>query len=66
MLNLHFVSKGILAREHGKAFAILFETRQSGDYDDFVYYDQEDYTRLRSLSQGFIDAVDRLINTPEN
>lgn len=39
MLGLHFVSKGVLANEHGKTFSRLFEIRHSGDYDDFVYCD---------------------------
>lgn len=64
MLNLHFVSKGLLPREHGKTFAILFEMRQSGDYDDFVYYDETDFEKLLSMSLGFLDAVESLISKP--
>ena len=41
MLGMNFISKGILSKEHGKTFSRLFEIRHSGDYDDFVYCDQE-------------------------
>ena len=44
MIGMHFVSKGLLSKEQGKAFSRLFEIRHSGDYDDFVM------TRTRSLS----------------
>ena len=33
---MHFISKGLLSKEQGKAFSRLFEIRHSGDYDDFV------------------------------
>ena len=42
MIGMHFVSKGLLSNEQGKAFSRLFEIRHSGDYDDFVM------TRTRS------------------
>ena len=40
MLGLHFISTGKLSLKIGKTFSTLFEKRQSGDYDDFVYCDQ--------------------------
>ena len=46
MIGMHFVSKGLLSKEQGKAFSRLFEIRHSGDYDDFVM------TRTRSLSSA--------------
>ncbi len=33
MLGLHFISKGIIAIEHGKTFNTLFEKRHSSDYE---------------------------------
>lgn len=41
MLGLHFISTGKLPLKIGKTFSTLFEKRQSGDYDDFVYSDRE-------------------------
>lgn len=62
MLGLKFIQPGKLDREYGKIYQRLFDSRQSGDYEDFVYYDNEIYSELRPLSQKFITAVQRLIN----
>lgn len=61
MLGLHFVSKGILANEHGKTFSRLFEIRHSGDYDDFVYCDKEMIDLYTPKAKAFVDAVKEMI-----
>lgn len=61
MLGLHFVSKGLLAKEHGKTFSRLFEIRHSGDYDDFVYCDKEMIDTYTPKAIAFIDAIKDLI-----
>ena len=61
MLGLHFVSKGLLALEHGKTFSRLFEIRHSGDYDDFVYCDQEMINEYAPKAEAFVEAVKELI-----
>ena len=66
MLGLHFVSKGKLPKEHGNTFTILFDKRQSGDYDDFIYNDQETVDELYPKAQAFIEAIEQLINTSES
>lgn len=65
MLNLHFVSTGKIERELGKTFSILFESRQSGDYEDFVFYDDADYAFLRPRAEEFIAAMQQLIYSSE-
>lgn len=61
MLGLHFVSKDILSREDGKTFHDLFEKRHSGDYDDFVFCDQEMFDELYPRAAKFIDDVKELL-----
>lgn len=61
MLSLRFVRTGKLDPAHAKAFMTLFENRQSGDYEDFVYCDQETYSTLRPQSEAFINEVSKLI-----
>ena len=39
----------------------LFENRQSGDYEDFVYCDSELYAMLRPKTEKLIEAVVTLI-----
>ena len=61
MLGLHFVSTGKLSVRMGKTFGTLFEKRHSGDYDDFVYFDQEVTERLYPLCVDFVDTINKLI-----
>jgi uncharacterized protein (UPF0332 family) len=61
MLGLHFVSKGILGKEHGKTFSRLFEIRHSGDYDDFVYCDKEMIEEYTPKAKSFINEITGLI-----
>lgn len=61
MLSLHFVRTGKLAVEYGRTFLILFENRQSGDYEDFVYCDLNLFTELYPKTEAFIEAIKKLI-----
>ena len=61
MLGLHFVSKGLLEKEHGKTFSRLFEIRHSGDYDDFVYCDKEMADEYTPLAEAFIQRIKELL-----
>ena len=61
MLGLHFVSKDILSKEDGKTFNDLFEKRHSGDYDDFVFCDQEMVDELYPRAAKFIEDIKELL-----
>ena len=61
MLGLHFVSKGLLEKEHGKTFSRLFEIRHSGDYDDFVYCDKEMTDEYTPLAEAFVQRIKELL-----
>lgn len=61
MLGLHFVSKGVLEKKHGKTFSRLFEIRHSGDYDDFVYCDKEMTDEYTPLAEAFIQRIKELL-----
>lgn len=61
MLGLHFVSQGLISKESGRAFSNLFNSRQHGDYDDFVYSTLEEIDELYPKAQRFIEEVDALL-----
>lgn len=61
MLGLHFVSKGLIPVPVGKILSTLYEKRQSGDYDDFIYCDKEMAKDLTVQAQMFIDCLSSLI-----
>jgi len=61
MLGLHFVSKGLITKESGRAFTNLFDSRQRGDYDEFVYNTCEEVDELYPKAQRFIEEIDGLL-----
>ena len=61
MLGLHFVSKGLIPIPIGKILSTLYEKRQSGDYDDFIYCDKEMTEDLTVQAQTFIDYLSNLV-----
>ena len=61
MLGLHFVSKGLVPVSIGKILSTLYEKRQSGDYDDFIYCDKEMTEDLTTQAQTFIDYIGNLV-----
>lgn len=61
MLGLHFVSKGHISKESGRAFSNLFDSRQRGDYDEFVFSTKEEIDELYPKAQRFIEEVDALL-----
>lgn len=61
MLSLHFIRTGLLDVEHGRSFMTLFENRQSGDYEDFVYCDLNLFKQLYPKTVAFIEAIKLLI-----
>lgn len=62
MLGLYFVSKGLITKESGRAFSTLFDSRQRGDYDDFVYATEEQIDELYPKAERFIEEVDALLD----
>lgn len=61
MLSLKFVKPGLLDRVHGRTFMSLLESRHAGDYEDFVYCDQNLYELLKPKTEAFIEAIHTLI-----
>lgn len=66
MLSLHFVRTGLLDVEHGKTFLTLFENRQSGDYEDFIYCDLNLFNQLLPRTKDFIEAIRDLVPSGTN
>jgi len=61
MLGMHFVSKGLISKESGRAFSTLFDSRQRGDYDEFVYSTEEEINELYPKAEQFIKEIDELL-----
>ena len=61
MLGLHLVSTGKLPIKICKIFGTLFEKKQSGDYDDFAYSDEELVNELYPQAEIYIITIEKLI-----
>jgi uncharacterized protein (UPF0332 family) len=54
LFGLHFVKPGIVSRESGETFQVLFQIRHRSDYEDFFTVDPETY-------QEYVDLTERLL-----
>lgn len=62
MFGLHFVHTGKISKELGKFYADLFDKRQTGDYDDFISYDEETLSELLPLGVKLVNEIEILLN----
>ena len=60
-LGLHFIHEGILDTRLGLIYAKLFNARHEGDYEDFVYCDQNMYEEYRPQAEDFITTISKFI-----
>ena len=58
-LGKEFVVTGLVSKEQARFFSILFDNRQTGDYDDFMT--EEKVKELYPQAVGFIQAIESLI-----
>lgn len=61
MLGMHFVATGLMPREVGRSFSLIFERRHSSDYDDFVYTSEEEIDDLLLKAKDFVRTVGELL-----
>lgn len=61
MFELHYVQTGLISKEYARFFSDLYDRRQTGDYDDFVLYDEETSVKLFSMAKEFVHEIDLLI-----
>ena len=62
LFGLYFVTTGIISNEQNKLFRKLYDIRQSGDYDDWHYIEEEDILPLLEPAEQFIKTIEKLIN----
>ena len=63
MLSLHFTKAGRLAVKWNKFYTDLFDNRQTGDYEGFIYYDRETVEETYQQAMEFIEIIEELIKT---
>ena len=61
MLALHFTKTEKLSIKMNKFYTDLFESRQTSDYADFIYFDRETIEELYKQAIVFVDTIKKLI-----
>lgn len=63
LIGLHFITTGLLPKERGKLLSLLFEMRQSSDYDDLYDLTAEDVEKYIIPTLEFLDDLKSLIKS---
>ena len=58
MFGLHFVKPGIIDESSNTFYSNIFSLRQSGDYEDFCDYEQEDVLELIEPAKEFVGKIE--------
>lgn len=61
MFSLHFIINGKIEKHYSIFYGRLFNDRISGDYDDFVQYDEQMVAELRPQAEDFIAMIKKMI-----
>lgn len=62
LLHKDFVKPGTIPIEHGKHFDILFNSRQEGDYGDFVVFKADDVAHWLAKTSDLVDFIKKIIS----
>lgn len=62
LLGRHYIATDRLSRAHGTFYGKLFNARNEGDYDAFVYFDRGTVEEYLAQTHEFVEAVKREID----
>jgi uncharacterized protein len=57
LFNKEWVKTGRISSEYGRFYRRLYDSRQKGDYGDFVQFEDADVTSWFQEARGFVAAV---------
>ena len=66
LLHREFVKTGSIPIELGKHFDLLFDSRQEGDYSDFITFNVEEIKPWYERTRQFVQHISELIDTGAN
>ncbi len=61
LFSMHFVKTGKIEVEIGKFFNKMFEFRQKGDYEDFIYFEEKDVEAWLQKAEKYIGIIEKHI-----
>ena len=62
MFSLHFIVTNKINKKYSVFYGKLFNSRISGDYDDFVQYDAQMVNPMYLQAKEFIDIIEEEVN----
>jgi len=63
LLHRDYVKIGLIPVELGRHFDLLFDSRQQGDYADFVTFNKEEVEPWLDRTRLFVVHIEQLINS---
>ncbi len=63
MFGLHFIKTGFIDKDLGRFYSDIFDKRQTGDYDDFIDFGENDVAELIPPAKKLIQTIESFINT---
>jgi uncharacterized protein (UPF0332 family) len=63
LMHREFVKTGLIPKELGDHFDLLFDNRLKGDYADFIRFKAEQVADWLKPTEEFVAHIDRLIKT---
>ena len=61
MFGLHFIKSGLIDQDLGRFYTRLFDLRQTGDYDDFLDFDEQKVLALLGPADKLISKIESLL-----
>lgn len=56
-----YISTGIISKDLGRHYSVLFEKRIKSDYDDFIDFDKDTTLELFEPSKQLIEKIEELL-----
>ena len=61
LFNKNFIANGKLSKEEGRIYRKLFSMRNTGDYDDFFDWEEEDVRPLLSDTENLLNTLRKML-----
>ena len=61
LFGLNFVMTGLISKEQSRFYSMLFELRQTGDYDDLYNLSEEEVQPLIGSALKYIESIEILL-----
>jgi uncharacterized protein (UPF0332 family) len=61
MFGLHFIKTGIIEQDSGRFYTRIFDMRQTGNYDDFIDFDEQKVLELLKPADKLIFQIEEIL-----